>query len=135
MLTYRYAVGSCKSTTVIYWKIFLDTLIALLISNALKASANKNAILVFAFQTPQHFTYFGWTFVVQCFSRVYHPHRPPSGPKSDFFYLGRLGGDRLQKKIWPRKFIRSTWNVAVFEMQIRELHFYLTMPFLILYNT
>ncbi len=25
----------------------------------IKASANKNAILVFAFQTPQHFTHFG----------------------------------------------------------------------------
>ncbi len=23
------------------------------------------------------------------------------------FHLGRLGGDRLQKKIWPQKFIRS----------------------------
>ncbi len=38
-----------------------------------KASANKNAILVSAFQTPQHFTHFGWTFAVEFFSRVYHP--------------------------------------------------------------
>ena len=40
--------------------------------NAMKASANKNAILAFAFQTPQYFAY-----------------------------------DRLQKKIWLRKFIQS----------------------------
>ncbi len=38
-----------------------------------KASANKNASLVFAFQTPQHFTHFGWTFAVNFFSGVYHP--------------------------------------------------------------
>ena len=30
--------------------------------SALKVSANKNAILVFAFQTPQNFTHFRWTF-------------------------------------------------------------------------
>ncbi len=33
-----------------------------------KASANKNAIGVFAIQTPQHFTYFGWTFAAEFFS-------------------------------------------------------------------
>ena len=33
----------------------------------IKASANKNAILVFAFWTPQHFTYFGWTFAIKFF--------------------------------------------------------------------
>ncbi len=38
-----------------------------------KASAIKNAILVFAFQTPQHFTYFGCTFGVEFFSGVYYP--------------------------------------------------------------
>ena len=37
-----------------------------------KTSANKNAIFVFAFQTPQHFTYFGWTFTAKFFSGVYH---------------------------------------------------------------
>ncbi len=39
-----------------------------------KASANKNAILVFAFQTSQHFTYFKWTFAVDLFSGVIGCH-------------------------------------------------------------
>ena len=38
-----------------------------------KASENKNAILVFAFQTPPHFTHFGWTFAVEFVFSVYHP--------------------------------------------------------------
>ncbi len=38
-----------------------------------KALENKNAILIFAFQTPPHFTHFGWTFAVEFFSSVYHP--------------------------------------------------------------
>ncbi len=33
----------------------------------MEASVNKNAILVFAFQTPQHCTYFGWTSAVSFF--------------------------------------------------------------------
>ncbi len=41
--------------------------------SAVKALANKNAILAFAFQTPQNFTYFEWTFAVEFFSGVYHP--------------------------------------------------------------
>ncbi len=43
------------------------------IKYAYKALKNKNAILVFAFQTPPHFQNFGWTFAVGFFSSVYHP--------------------------------------------------------------
>ncbi len=39
----------------------------------IKASENKNAILVFAFQTTPHFTHFGWIFAVKFFSLVCHP--------------------------------------------------------------
>ena len=77
-----------------------------------KALANKNAILVFAFQTPQHFMYFGWTFTVKFFSGVYHPqdilcekvssalahweHGDCDGITTNWlFHLRRLGGDRL----------------------------------------
>ncbi len=42
-------------------------------SKTVKVSANKNAIGVFAIQTPQHFTYFGWTFAAEFFCGVYHP--------------------------------------------------------------
>ncbi len=42
------------------------------IERSLKASADKIAIFVFFIWTPQHFTYFGWTFEVKFFSGVYH---------------------------------------------------------------
>ncbi len=44
------------------------------------------------------------------------------------FHLGHLGGDRVQKRFWSRKFILSMLNVGVFESQIRELQFYLAKP-------
>ncbi len=39
-------------------------------TGSMKALANKNAILIIAFQTPQHFTYFGWTVRVEFFPGV-----------------------------------------------------------------
>ncbi len=48
----------------------------------MKTSANKNAILVIAFQTPPHFTHFGWTFAVEFFPTVYHPQDVRDGKVS-----------------------------------------------------
>ncbi len=44
----------------------------------LEALANKIKILVSLIWTPQHFTYFGWTFAVEFFSGVYHPQNTRS---------------------------------------------------------
>ncbi len=41
---------------------WLCIIITVFIKNFQKALANNNAFLVIAFQTPQRFTYFGWTF-------------------------------------------------------------------------
>ncbi len=57
-------------------KINMNTKEKYIIRSILKASANKNAILL-SFQTPIHFTYFGWTFVVKFFSWSLLPPRSP----------------------------------------------------------
>ncbi len=85
-------------------------------SPVIKAFANKIAILKFAIETLQLLTFLGWAFGTKFFSAL------------TFFYLGRLGGDRVQKKIQSRKFILSTLKVGAFESQIRELQFYLQTP-------
>ena len=77
-----------------------------------KALENKNAINNNCISNTPTFYLLRMNFCGQIFSRVYHPQ-----------------DIRLQKKIWPQKFIRKTWNFAVFEMQIRELKFYLPMPY------
>ena len=73
-----------------------------------KASLNKIKIRVFFIWTPQHFTYFGWTFAVEFFSGVYHPQ----DPQEEKVHLGCLGGDRPQKKIWPQKYVKC-WVVQI----------------------
>ncbi len=81
---YYESKDTTKSTTILHlyktrlcpvtrYRKTKSTWVYVLVVMAIKASANKNAILVFAFQTPQHFTYFGWPFAVKFFSRVYHP--------------------------------------------------------------
>ncbi len=53
--------------------------------------------------------------------------RPATRPCIIKSYHTRFGGNRT--KIWLLKFIRRTWNVVVFEMQIWELHFYFADAF------
>ncbi len=48
-------------------------------------------ILVFLIWTPQHFTYFGWTFAVKFFSGVYHPRDSQDEKVSSVLSQGELG--------------------------------------------
>ncbi len=70
-----------------------------------KASANKNAILVFAFQTT-NILHASDELSGSIFSGVYHTQDIQDEKVSLTLAHWGLGDNRLKKKIRPRKFIR-----------------------------
>ncbi len=66
-----------------------------------KASENKNAIVVFAFQTPPNFIHFGLTFAVKFFSSVYHPQDVPDEKVSSalaYWEHGKRNGIAMESR-------------------------------------